>query len=39
MKVEREREYSQFCVEKIWIKWENDIEFIQSKISRKRGKL
>ena len=28
---EREREYSQFCVRKIWIKQENDIKFIQNK--------
>ena len=36
---QREREYSQFCVGKIWIKQENDIKFIQNKMGRRRVKI
>ena len=36
---ERKREYSQFCVGKIWIEWENDIKFIQNKMGRRRVKI
>ena len=38
-KESREREYSQFCVGKIWIEWENDIKFIQNKMGRRRVKI
>ena len=37
--LEREREYSQFCVGKIQIEWENYIKFIQNKMGKRRVKI
>ena len=36
---ERERDNSQFYVEKIWIEWKNDITFIQNKMGKRRVKI